>query len=200
MHRFRKSESLAVILGMSLVLAFMLAVSAACQKKAVPEPVAPAPAPAAETWVTYTSDDGAFEILAPVAFSCSAKKVPTDSGDIAYVSCLAQPSEQRMYILVHSDMPEALIAGQDAQKLLQGARDGLVKQYYGYVEKETPLTVGEYPGLETRMTGSFQGTNFYVWARFYLVKNRLYQIYVVAQKGFEAASDYDKYFGSFTLK
>lgn len=200
MTRLRKNMPGAVFLGMMLVLAVLLTVSAACKKKAEPELEAAPTAPPVETWVIYAPEGESFEILTPVAFTCNAQKVPTDAGEIDHVSCLAQPSEQRMYILVRGDMPEALIAGQDAKSLIQGARDGLVKQYTGIVEQETPITLGEYPGLQVAINGTYQGANFYLRARFYLVKNRLYQLYIVVQRGFEGAADFDKYFDSFKLK
>lgn len=200
MNRLRRQAPWAAVLGLTLVLAVLLIATASCKKKAEPEPVPAAPAAPVETWVTYAPDGEGFEILAPQAFECTTQQVPTEVGDITAVSCLAQPSEQRMYILVRSDMPEALVAGKDPLELVQGARDGLVRQYSGYVDAEKPVALGDYKGLETGMQGTFQGTRFYIKARFFLVKNRLYQLYVVCQHGFEGAADYGKYLDSFKLK
>ena len=97
-------------------------------------------------------------------------------------------------------MPEALVTGQDAIKLLQGARDGIVQKFRGYLEAETPLTLGEHKGLGIRMTGTSEGVSFDIRSRFYLIRNRLYQLNIIVQRGFEGIADADKYFGSFKLK
>jgi|GEM_PF-5952160 len=200
MNRLRRQAPWAVVLGLTAVLAVLLAASASCKKKAEPEPVTTSPAAPVETWVTYAPEGESFEILTPQAFECTTQQVPTEAGDIAAVSCLAQPSEQRMYIFVRSDMPEALVAGKDPLELVKGARDGLVRQYSAYVDVEKPGALGEAKGLEIGMQGAFKGTNFYIKARFFLVKNRLYQLYVVCQRGFEGAADFGKYLDSFKLK
>ncbi len=189
-----------VLFGLIPGLAFVLALSAACKKQPPAEPEDAKPAPPVETWVLHAPEGEGFEILTPVAFTRTNDKVATEAGDIAYISLIAQASEKLLYMLVYSDMPGALVTGQDGQKLLQGARDGIVQQYRGYLEKETPITLGEHPGLETRMTGSSQGVNFDVRSRFYLVRNRLYQLNIIVQRGFEGIADADKYFGSFKLK
>ncbi len=200
MSRLRNKASWTVVSGLILAMVVLLTASVGCGKKAEPEPPAPEPAPPAETWVTYAPEGEGFEILAPKAFDCTPQKVPTDAGDIDVISCLAQPSEQRMYIFVRSDMPEALVAGKDPLELVQGARDGLVQQYSGYVDVEKPVALGEFKGLETGMQGTYQGVSFYIKARYFLVKNRLYQLYVVCQRGFEGAADFGKYLESFKLK
>lgn len=200
MSRLRDNSPWTVVLGLILVLAVVAIASASCKKKAEPEPVPTAPAAPVETWVTYAPEGEGFEILAPKAFECTPQKVPTDAGEIEVISCLAQPSEQRMYIFVRGDMPEALVAGKDPLELVQGARDGLVQQYSGYVDVEKPVALGEFKGLETGMQGTYQGVNFYIKARYFLVKNRLYQLYVVCQRGFEGAADFGKYLESFKLK
>lgn len=188
-------------MGMTIGLTVLLAFSGACRKAAEPEAAeTPQPAPPAETWISFAPAGEGFEILTPSAFTRTEDKVATEAGDIAYVTYMSQPSEKRAYVLVHNDMPEALVTGQDAQKMLQGARDGLVRQYRGYVDHEAPISLGEFPGLETGMQGAAQGTNFYVKSRFYLVGNRLYQIYVLVEKGYEGTADTDKYFNSFKLK
>jgi hypothetical protein len=189
-----------VFMGLILALAFGLVASTACKKQPPVEAEKTEPAPPVETWVKHALEGEGFEILTPVAFTRTDDKAATDAGEIAFVNLMAQASEKLLYTLVYSDMPEALVTGQDAMKLLQGARDGIVRQFRGYLEKEAPITLGEHQGLETRMTGTSQGVNFDIRSRFYLVKNRLFGLHIIVQRGFEGIADADKYFGSFKLK
>ncbi len=189
-----------VFMSLVLALAFGLAASTACKKQPPAEAEAPAPTPPVETWVMHAPEGEGFEVLTPVAFTRTDDKAATEAGDIAYVNLMAQASEKLLYTLVYSDMPEALVTGQDPLKLLQGARDGIVRQFRGFLEKEAPITLGEHQGLETRMTGTSEGVSFDIRSRFYLVKNRLFGLHIIVQRGFEGIADADKYFGSFKLK
>lgn len=198
MQRQWKKAPVAV-LGL-LVLAALFAASAACKKQPPAEPEVAKPAPPVETWVLHAPEGEGFEILTPVAFTRTDDKVATEAGDIAYVNYMAQPTPKYLYVLIHSDMPEALVAGQDVQKLLKDTGEAIVKQFSGYKEAEKAIALGEHPGLELSLTGQAQGTRFFVRARIYLVKNRLYQIYAMAEHGYEGAADYSKYLDSFKLK
>lgn len=188
--------------GLSLVLILTLLPACGGKGKSEAGPAqdtAPA-APPAETWISYTPPEGGFEVLAPKAFTRTEDKTPTEAGEIAYVNLMAQDGTHLLYSLVYSDMPETLVASGDPQKLLQGARDGVARQFRGYVEKEAAITLGEYPGLEIRIQGTSEKINLDIRSRFYLVKNRLYQLNIIVQRGYEGLADAGKYFGSFKLK
>jgi hypothetical protein len=153
-----------------------------------------------DTWTLFTSEESGFSILTPRTFSKTIDKTPTEAGEISYTQFMAQPNYRHIYIVVTSDMPENLIAGKDPQKLLEGGREGVVNQFQGTVTQEKAISLDGNPGLESIMTGATQGMNVLVKVRFYLVKNRLYQVYAMAEKGYEDMVAFDKYLDSFKLK
>ncbi|MCJ7613097.1 MAG: hypothetical protein MUP19_12640 [Candidatus Aminicenantes bacterium] len=112
---------------------------------------------------------------------------------------IAQPNFRHIYIIVFSDMPEALITG-NPQEQMRGAREGIINQFQGTITQEKDITLDGNSGLETTMTGSSQGMNVTLKVRFYLVKNRLFQVYALSEQGYEDPAAMDKYLDSFKLK
>jgi hypothetical protein len=184
----------------AFLLALILTGLPACSKAQKSEAELKKPTVDFDTWMVFKSAEDGFEILTPRSFTKTTDKVATEAGEIPYSNYIAQPNYRQIYVVNVSDSPEGLIAGKDPLVLLQGARDGLIQQYSGTLEKEKPIALDGHQGLEVQFSGTEKATNFLVRARFFLVKNRLYQLYAMTEKEYEVQGAFDKYLGSFKLK
>ncbi|MBU0489869.1 MAG: hypothetical protein KKA07_15855 [Bacteroidetes bacterium] len=143
----------------------------------------------------FESKDGNFKITFPAKPTESSENIPTEVGNISTSTFMYEKSSTEAYMVAYSDYPSALIELSNTDDLLTGARDGVVNNISGTVDKEDKITLGDSKGLYFRASS----TTFYLVYKLYLVKNRLYQIGIMRDGSYPAADDEKAFIDSFEL-
>ncbi len=182
----------------------------ACKKGEAPDPRAAISTGANERtapktadfsgWIPFSSEEAGFFVRTPVIFSQNTEVTPTDAGEIRLLRFTAQPDFRRLHLIVVNRMPEALLLGRNPVELLQGAREGILAQFSGTVVSERQMVLDGNAGLELKLTGTSQGLSVSVVSRVLLAGTSLYQLYVIAEKGYEDEAAVRYFLDSFQLK
>lgn len=151
------------------------------------------PAPA-----EFSSAEGGFSIMMPGDPKNQTQEVPTAAGNVTTSMFVSEFADQA-YFVAYADFPEALVGMADPQTLLQGGRDSAMQSMDATIVSEQAITIDGHPGREVLATASIGGVDATVKARFYLVKNRLYQLWVAGAKDKLAEVDMDAFLQSFKL-
>jgi hypothetical protein len=143
-------------------------------------------------WKTYTYPADGFSAAYPSSPEVQKKDIPTDAGSFELRSYLVQDGATALFIGVCDYGSKA--TGKDPDSLLQGAKDGALKNSSSHLVSEKKITFGIYHGLE------FEAENdqAHFSARVYLVGATLYQTLVVAPLG-KPYADASRLLDSFQL-
>ena len=149
-------------------------------------------------WVKFTSPKGVFTLLAPHEL-----KLDTDGQ-----STNETPTHNRFngfeqgygFVIEYFENVPAT----DADKYLDGTRDGIVQALNGTVVSESKLSLDGHPGRELTMSLSAQnGTAVMSRTRFYLVGKSMFSLSYVWRKDIDeslAAKIGEKFFSSVKIK
>ncbi|HEY3291363.1 MAG TPA: hypothetical protein VGK87_14635 [Anaerolineae bacterium] len=150
-------------------------------------------------WTNFSSDKGQFTVRMPSEPKQSTQSVDTAAGKID-VALFTAVAGNTAYVASYSDYPEAVMAGADPLKVLEGAMNGAVTNIGGTLIDSKDVSLNDVPGKEFSANGKIanQGEGS-MRGRLYLVKNRLYQLIVVGLKDQLPTADVDKYLQSFKL-
>lgn len=147
-------------------------------------------------WQPLHSDDGGFEISIPGKPVRTSHRSETPVGNIDLTTFTVKLDDGRTaYMVAYNDYPSAMIKGADREAILDRAVGGALASGSHLVSKE-PITLQRFPGRQVRATIR-DGLEYK--SRFYLVRERLYQVSVVSSTGDRAESDHQKFFDSFHL-
>ncbi len=153
-------------------------------------------------WQTFSSSAGGFSVSIPGTFQESTQSVSTQLGAIdLHIFMLGQANSA--YMLSYADYPENFVKQSDVNTMLDGARDGALKNVNATLGGTKAISLDGSPGRE--FTASVPDSKSVpgggsVQARIYLVKSRLYQLLVLTAKGNETEVDADKFLASFKLQ
>lgn len=149
-------------------------------------------------WTTFSSREGGFSVLLPSPPTEQRQTVNTVAGPIeAYFFVVDRQKQDRfVYTVAYSDYPDAVVEKRDPGAILDGARDGAVKNVRGRLLSELSLSLGGHPGREINI--AVEGTHT-IRARLYLVNNRLYQVSVLAPSEKLGSKNVGQFLDSFTL-
>jgi hypothetical protein len=143
----------------------------------------------------FAPKGGRFAVQMPGPPKEQTNKVNTAVGPIDVHMFVLSPDPNTAYIVGYSDYPEEMIKKSDIQKVLDGARDGAVKNVNGKLDWEKKITIDKHPGRDFAIsTEHFEGRD-----RIYLVNARLYQVMVVGSKDFITDKVAQKFLDSFKL-
>jgi hypothetical protein len=146
-------------------------------------------------WQTFTSKEGRFTISMPGTPGSSKQGTATAIGNIdLYMFTLGTSNNQ--YAIGYADFPENLVAGGSTDAMLEGAKTGAATNVGGTILAERKVWINNWPGREVSI-GLKDGKT--IKARYYLVKNRLYEIMVGFDKGKEVPADTTRYMDSFRI-
>lgn len=146
------------------------------------------------TFTEFVSEEGGFSVSMPGEPNEETQTVPTEAGDIE-VHMFSVESGGTAYLVGYSDYPPDLVEMVDSEVLLDSARDGAVDD--GTLVSEESITLDDYPGRS--LTVDTSDEDIMVFARIFLVGNRLYQ--VVVSTGEDALTeDMSGFFDSFKLR
>ncbi len=92
----------------------------------------------------------------------------------------ATKGQGSVFMTAYIDYPEnAFEAG--TEKMLDGAREGALKNLNGKVDRQESVTLDGNPGRSMTFTGKTGGMDVYGRVDYYIVKPRLYQILFLSQ-------------------
>jgi hypothetical protein len=156
---------------------------------------APPPTEAAPAGETFTSEEGKFSVVFPGDPELSTQDVAVqDTTSTMNIAMYA--TDQVAYMVAFNDYPEDMVAGNDPDTMLDGARDGAVSNVSGTLDSEERITINDFPGRY--LVVSVEGGRVYL--RIYIVNNRLYQAMVVnPDSGGISMGEITDFLDSFTL-
>ena len=152
---------------------------------------------ASATWKEFSSSEGSFSILMPGEPTEQTKTVNTKAGAIDLHLFIFQ-QKNVAYFVSYVEYQEELVQANNAEKLLDGARDGAVSNVQGKLLNEVSISLEKYPGREIRI--QVPDGKHTIQTRMYLVKNRLYQVMIVTPKEDSFSKDVTKFLDSFKLQ
>jgi len=151
---------------------------------------------AADTrFVEVAPRGGRFTVQMPGQPKEQKNSVKTAIGPIEFHMFIYERDPNSDYMVGYNDYPEGMMKKADSDKVLDGARDGAVKNVKGKLESEKKITLDGHPGREFVATAE----GLKVRDRFYLVNDRLYQIMLVGSNDFITGKDAEKFLNSFKL-
>lgn len=148
----------------------------------------------------FRSETGAFSVTTPALL-----KEEVQSADFPQIGTITSHvfsgnKGNTSYAVSYTDFPEDFIQRADPERVLNGGRDGAVSNVNGKLVLETQISLGTNPGRELVIDAKAgDGRDATIKTRVYLVRNRLYQVMVVAPKGEVSNDEMMKYLGSFRL-
>ena len=147
----------------------------------------------------FKSEAGRFAVMTPVTFEESTNNLETEAGKID-LHLFANQLDDIAYVVAYSDYPPENAIPDYAEKMLDGARNGAVGNTRGRLVSETKISLADYPGRELVIeTRGEDRPPAVVKGRMFMVKNRLYQITVVAPRGKAGDKIIDDFLQSFKL-
>ena len=157
-------------------------------------------ATAADTWEEYQSKEGSFSVRLPAAPVSSVESLDTALGkvELHFVSAAAHGGHV-WYLVGYCDYPAGALADAAAKDVLDGARSGALRIVGGeQLGEEKAIEVDGNPGCEFRFKATKGGQGVHGTARFLLVEDRLFQLFLVHTEHARLEQDAaDKFFSSF---
>jgi hypothetical protein len=146
----------------------------------------------------FTSKEGKFSALLPKDATTTTQNVDSPIGKLK-VTMLAKEQNGVYYAAVYTDFPADKVKNFDANKSLDGARDGSVKNTGGKLVYEKKITIGKakHPGREILV--NVGGGKLWMRQRIYMVNLRQYQTILAGPEKSVKDKTADKFFQSFEL-
>ena len=147
----------------------------------------------------FRSKTGNFSVKAPALLEEQPQTVDMSSGKTEAHTYLAE-SDGILYVAAYSVFRDEIINQGKPEEFLNNARDSILASLNGKLVLETRKSLGDYPGRELVVDIKMvDGTNGVMKARIYLVKNRLYQLMVMADTEQASAGTITQFLDSFRL-
>jgi protein TonB len=141
-------------------------------------------------WKEHSSEKGKFSVLLPGDPTIGYRAGPADSGAaVSYVTNYQK--DAKAWSVIYYDLPAIPPAAADVKKLLERGRNSYTAKPSG--EKSLPLN--GYPALEFKMSIDDRGRIQIV--RIILVRQRVYELWVVTQAKQSDSENVTKFFDSF---
>ncbi len=151
---------------------------------------------AQDTWTEHVYTADKMAITSPGDMTLKTESVDTAVGPVStnFYSC-SQPSGD--YFGIVSCTYPAAVAEVNSQKLLEGARDGMLNGIKATKTAEKAIAIDGHPGMEVSFDVTSSGIAMKGVCRFYLVGASLFQVQVLGPS--VAKEDSDKFLDSFRL-
>jgi hypothetical protein len=148
----------------------------------------------------FKSATGRFAVMTPAPLQEEAKALETEAGKID-LHLFAGQLDDIAYVIAYSDYPPEAAPPGYAEKMLDGARNGAVGNTNGgKLVSETNISLTGYPGRELVIAAQAEDRPpMTIKGRIFMVKNRLYQVTVVAPRGKAGDKVIDDFLQSFKL-
>lgn len=147
----------------------------------------------------FKSEAGSFAVTAPKTLQESTHDLELQSGKTTLYLFSTQ-EDNIGYFVSYCDYPPETMQHGDLEKMLDGSRDGALSNAKGTLLSETRITLEGNPGRELLMeTVDESGRPAAIKGRLFMVKNRLYQVMVVAPRSQTGDKEVDQFLQSFKL-
>jgi hypothetical protein len=104
---------------------------------------------------------------------------------------------RNVYTLGWHDIPKSVLIDTKPEKILDRLRDGLLAAHPGRLLSEEPKKKGFFPGRECRLASN---SGLHIRARFYLIRERVYQLLIVGTSSEADSPMAQQFFNSFIPK
>ncbi len=152
---------------------------------------------------TVVSEEGRFSITLPSGYpeaAVTTKDVETAMGQVK-LTVFISAVKDAFCMVVFNDYSAADMKGKDSDAILNGARDGALKNLNGTLEDEDEYTLDGYPGRRIYFSSTSDNDAIYGQSVFLLVKNRLYQVvFIGSDKKAPKKTEIRAFFKSFKLE
>jgi hypothetical protein len=146
----------------------------------------------------FKSEAGRFSIVAPVELKEQIMPVDFPFGKIEFHMFMGRAPDAE-YLVSYGDFPNTQLLA-DSERVIDSRRDDEIRTLKGKLGCETRIAVDGNPGREISFDGTDpSGTLVSAKTRLFLVRNRLYQIYVGAGRGNLPTDSADAFLQSFKL-
>ena len=143
----------------------------------------------------YHSKEGRFSVLFPGEPERKLQQVDTPAETLEFVMYSAG-SKKTGFIVAYVDYSQEMMKNADIKKMLDGARDGAVRNINGRLEKEKVLDFHGKPGRELEIMAPKKAI---IKARLILIGNRLYQMMAISQSNRILEEKTPEFFDSFKV-
>jgi hypothetical protein len=162
----------------------------------------------APPWQTFKSAEGKFSVLMPTEPKVQVQDVDSSVGKLTLYS-YGSSSKAAYLIVSYGDYPNEPTDAANAEKVLDGVREGVVKGMEGEVlsgerivlkgRANAGTALVDYPGREFTGKKMHEGSEIYFSWKVYLVGRRLYQLAALTNKADATSPDVQKFLTSFQL-
>ncbi len=143
----------------------------------------------------FVSKAGRFSVAATGTPRFTKESVPTAAGPITMNTYMFQAGAC-VQGAIYADYPPAVLQKASKSAMLDGARDGAVRNVNGTLVNEREIAYLKHPGRELRID---IGNRLWLLGRIFLVGNRLYQVTVIGPKDQFPEEEAKKFLQSFAL-
>jgi hypothetical protein len=129
------------------------------------------------------SDQGEFSVKIPEGFSNpeeSTMPLETAAGKLNMKVFTSSKGEGAVFMTAYIDYPDSAFRNGE-ETMLDGAREGALKNLNGQVVRQESKTLDGNPGRSVTFTGKSGATDVFGRVDYYLVKPRLYQVLFLSQ-------------------
>ncbi len=135
----------------------------------------------AQTWAEYKPEGAGYSVEMPGEWTLTQQTVSSKAGPLT-VRTATVDLGSRVYMTMYNEYPAALIEGKPVSPILDGARDGAVKNVHGTLRSEQRILVSNYPGREITVDTP---DGEVLIDKFFLMSNKLIQAMVGGGHGVE---------------
>ncbi len=143
----------------------------------------------------FRSDAGNFSVLMPGKPKTEKQNIETAVGSVTMIMYTAGSSRAGCAV-AFADYPQQLVDSSDAQKLLEGAKNGAIKNVKGTLVSETRVS---FNGLPARDLVIEVPGKAIINARLIIASPRFYQLMLITPKGQDHKEDIAKFFNSLKI-
>jgi len=147
----------------------------------------------------FKSDAGRFSVISPVAMKEMIN--PQKINGLQIDQHIFWAAKNNIgYFVCYSDDPRTLLEQNDPDKVLDACRNGVVSNTNGNLIIETKMLIDGHPGRELLIDSKdTKGQDWTTKARVFLVKNRIYSIFINSPKGRISGIEINDFLESFKL-
>lgn len=147
----------------------------------------------------FKSEAGGFSVMTPAPLQEAVQPVETQDSKID-LHLFSASQDDIAYFVAYCDYAPDLAKPDNAEKMLDGARDGAVGNSHGKLSLETAITLAGHPGREVVIeTAGEDRPPVTIKGRLFMVKNRLYQVTVVTPRTRAGEKSVNDFLQSFKL-
>jgi hypothetical protein len=156
------------------------------------------PSAGAAPWEKFSSSEGRFIFLAPTKPVAASREVDSKVGKLMLYT-FSSSSQVAYFMTSYGDYPNAASDSVQAERILDGVRDGVIGGSKTTLIAEKQRWIRGYPGREFTGSAKIDGADvIYSW-RIFLVGRRLYQIAAATLAANAGHPDVAKFLDSFDL-